>query len=75
MILNVIGGNFASRINSNLRQTKGWTYGAGTSFFGNKYTGTYTFSSGIRADATDAALLSSCGNGTTTPRAASRIRN
>jgi zinc protease len=52
----VLGGNFNSRINLNLREDKGWTYGARASFSGNKYTTEYTFSSGIRANATDSAL-------------------
>ena len=52
----VLGSNFNSRLNINLREDKGWTYGARSSFSGDKYGGTYTFSSGIRADATDSAL-------------------
>lgn len=51
-----IGGGFSSRINQNLRETKGWTYGAGTGFNGDEYSGRWGFSSGIRADATDSAL-------------------
>ena len=52
----VIGGDFNSRLNINLREDKGWTYGARSSFSGNEYAGDFTFSSGIRADATDSAL-------------------
>ncbi len=52
----VLGGSFNARVNINLREDKGWTYGARTGFGGNKYTGTFTFSSGIRADATEGAL-------------------
>lgn len=52
----VLGGSFNSRLNLNLREDKGWTYGARSSFGGNKYTGTFTFSSGIKASATDSAL-------------------
>ncbi len=52
----VLGGTFSCRLNMNLREDKGWTYGARSSFSGDKYSGTYTFSSGIRADATDSAL-------------------
>jgi zinc protease len=52
----VLGANFNSRLNLNLREDKGWTYGARSSFSGNKYSVEYTFSSGIRADATDSAL-------------------
>ena len=52
----VLGGNFNSRLNLNLREDKGWTYGARANFSGNKYSVEYTFSSGIRANATDSAL-------------------
>jgi zinc protease len=52
----VLGANFNSRLNLNLREDKGWTYGARASFSGNKYSVEYTFSSGIRANATDSAL-------------------
>ncbi len=51
-----LGGAFNSRLNLNLREDRGWTYGASSRFDGNKYTGTFTFSSGIRANATDSAL-------------------
>jgi zinc protease len=51
-----LGGAFNSRLNINLREDKGWTYGARSTLLGDKYTGTYTFSSGIRANATDSAL-------------------
>ena len=51
-----LGGAFNSRINLNLREDKGWTYGARSGFAGDKYTGTFTFSSSIKASATDSAL-------------------
>ena len=51
-----LGGDFSSRLNLNLREDKGWTYGASSSFTGNDVTGDFRFSSGIRADATDSAL-------------------
>jgi len=51
-----LGASFSSRVNINLREDKGWTYGARSNFSGNKYTGAWTFSSGIRANATDSAL-------------------
>jgi len=51
-----LGGGFNSRLNLNLREDKGWTYGARSSFDADDYTGTFSFSSGIRADATDSAL-------------------
>lgn len=51
-----LGGGFNGRLNINLREDKGWTYGASSGFSGNKYTGQFTFSSGIKANATDSAL-------------------
>jgi zinc protease len=51
-----LGGAFNSRLNMNLREDKGWTYGARSGFAGDKYTGSFSFSSGIRANATDSAL-------------------
>jgi zinc protease len=53
----VLGGAFNSRVNLNLREDKGWTYGARVSLTGDKYTGEYFFGSGIRANATDSALV------------------
>ncbi len=52
-----LGGAFNSRLNLNLREDKGWTYGARSGFSGDKYSGEFEFSSGIRADATDSALI------------------
>ncbi len=52
-----LGGDFSSRLNLNLREDKGWTYGARSSFTADEYTGDFEFSSGIRADATDSALV------------------
>jgi len=52
-----LGGNFNSRLNLKLREDKGWTYGASSGFYGDKYTGQFQFGSGIRADATDSALV------------------
>lgn len=51
-----LGGSFNSRLNLNLREDKGWTYGARSGFSGDEYSGEFSFSSGIRADATDSAL-------------------
>ena len=51
-----LGGSFNSRINLNLREDKGWTYGARSSFSGDEYSGDFQFSSGIKANATDSAL-------------------
>jgi len=51
------GGAFNSRLNMNLREDKGWTYGARSSFSGTKQTGDYEFSSGIKSNASDSALV------------------
>ena len=51
-----LGEGFNSRLNINLREDKGWTYGARGGFASDKYSGAYTFSSGIRAISTDSAL-------------------
>ncbi len=51
-----LGGAFNCRLNLDLREDKGWTYGARAFFSADKYTGTYQFSSGIKANATDSAL-------------------
>ena len=52
-----LGGDFNSRLNLNLREDKGWSYGARTSFTADEYSSDFEFSSGIRADATDSALV------------------
>jgi zinc protease len=53
----VLGGDFNSRLNINLREDKGWTYGARSGFDADEYGGGFEFSSAIRADATDRALV------------------
>lgn len=53
----VLGGDFNSRLNINLREDKGWTYGARSGFSADEYGGGFEFSSAIRADATDSALV------------------
>ncbi len=52
-----MGGSFNSRINLNLREDKGWTYGARSGFTGDDHSGEFSFSSGIKANATDSALV------------------
>lgn len=52
-----LGSDFNSRLNLNLREDKGWTYGARSAFSADEYSGDFEFSSGIRADATDSALV------------------
>ncbi|MGJ8559668.1 MAG: M16 family metallopeptidase [Litorimonas sp.] len=47
-----LGGAFNSRINLNLREDKGYTYGARGSFIGQEDRGQYRASSGVRSDVT-----------------------
>ncbi len=51
-----IGGTFASRINTVLREEKGFTYGAGSSLDTGRDTGLVTVSTAVRADSTAEAL-------------------
>ena len=51
-----LGGNFNSRINQNLREDKGYTYGAYAGFSGNAYAGSFTAAAAVRTDATVAAI-------------------
>jgi zinc protease len=51
-----LGGAFNSRLNLNLREDKGWTYGAGSGFISDEHGTEFRFGSGIKAGATDSAL-------------------
>ncbi len=51
-----LAGNFNSRINQNLREDKGFTYGAGGYISGGKETGLVVFEAQVRADATVASI-------------------
>ncbi|TGE26644.1 M16 family metallopeptidase [Hymenobacter metallicola] len=53
----LLGGSFTSRINQNLREQKGYTYGAYSGFQGSRYIGPFTAQAGVRADATTPALV------------------
>jgi zinc protease len=53
----ILGGAFNSRINLNLREDKGYTYGARSGFQGSKYIGPFTAGAGVRGDATDSSLV------------------
>ncbi len=52
-----LGGNFNSRLNLNLREDKGYTYGARSGFNGNKEWGMYTAQAGVRTDATADSII------------------
>lgn len=51
-----LGGNFNSRINLNLREDKGWTYGARSYFRAGDDPGPFYFASGIKGNASDSAV-------------------
>lgn len=52
----VLGGSFTSRLNLNLREDKGYTYGARSSTWERKDTGCFTMSARVQTDATAPAL-------------------
>jgi zinc protease len=52
-----LGGAFNSRINLNLREDKGYTYGASSYFSADKLSGSYTASAEVRADVTDKSII------------------
>ncbi|GAB3932857.1 M16 family metallopeptidase [Mucilaginibacter myungsuensis] len=52
-----MGGSFTGRLNTYMRETKGWTYGASSGFGNDLYSGKYQFNAGIRAASTDSALV------------------
>lgn len=53
----ILGGSFSSRLNSNLRETKGYTYGAGSGFQWRPLPGAFTASSDVRTNVTDSSLV------------------
>jgi zinc protease len=53
----ILGGSFSSRINMNLRENKGWAYGARGRFSYNRGGSYFTAGSSVRADATGPAVL------------------
>ncbi|HYW33451.1 MAG TPA: pitrilysin family protein [Gemmatimonas sp.] len=58
MVMNTaLGGSFTSRLNQNLRETKGYTYGAGSSFAMRRTAGPFLASAEVVAAKTDSALI------------------
>src|SRR6478735_2389757 len=51
----VLGGLFSSRINLNLREAHGYTYGAFSAFDWRRQSGPFAVSTAVRSDATDAS--------------------
>ncbi|MEO7368191.1 MAG: pitrilysin family protein [Gemmatimonadaceae bacterium] len=52
----VLGGLFSSRINLNLREAHGYTYGASSMFDWRRHAGPFVVSTAVRSDVTDAAV-------------------
>ena len=52
-----LGGDFNSRINLNLREDKGYTYGARSYFSADKLSGAFIASAEVRADVTDKSII------------------
>ncbi len=52
----ILGGEFLSRLNQNLRERNGFTYGANSSFIFRKSGSVWAVSTSVRADATAPAL-------------------
>lgn len=58
MVMNTaLGGSFTSRLNQNLRETKGYTYGAGSNFSMRRLPGPFLASAEVVAAKTDSALI------------------
>ena len=53
----ILGGQFSSRINMNLRETKGYTYGARSSFSMQKEAGPFIASSAVKSSVTDSSII------------------
>jgi zinc protease len=53
----VLGGNFNSYLNMNLREKHAWTYGAGSGIDGSKYVSTFGAYSQVRNAVTDSAVV------------------
>jgi zinc protease len=53
----ILGGSFSSRLNTVLRETKGYTYGARSGFSYRPLPGPFVASSAVRTDVTDSSLV------------------
>ena len=53
----VLGGDFNSYLNMNLREAHGWTYGARSAIGGSRYVGKFRSSSQVRNAVTDSAVV------------------
>jgi len=53
----ILGGSFSSRLNSILREEKGYTYGAGSGFQFDPVPGPFVAGSSVRTNVTDSSLV------------------
>ena len=53
----ILGGSFSSRLNTVLRETKGYTYGANSGFAYRPLPGPFTVGTAVRTNVTDSALV------------------
>lgn len=53
----LLGGAFNSRINLNLREDKGYTYGASSHFSGTETAGPFTVQAGVRSNVSDSSVV------------------
>jgi predicted Zn-dependent peptidase len=53
----ILGGDFNSYLNMNLREAHGWTYGASSRIGGSKYVSAFKASSQVRNAVTDSAVV------------------
>lgn len=53
----ILGGYFNSRVNANLREGHGWTYGARTSLNADKLIGSFTASASVRNAVSDSSII------------------
>ena len=77
----ILGGSFSSRLNQNLREAKGYTYGAGSAFIYRPVPGPFLARSAVRTNVTDSALveffheLSAIRDSAVSPTELTRARN
>ncbi|MCO6510343.1 MAG: insulinase family protein [Aridibacter famidurans] len=58
MVMNsILGGQFSARVNMNLREDKGYTYGARTGFSTRKGAGPFTASAGVQTAVTKESVI------------------
>ena len=58
MVMNtLLGGSFTSRLNMNLREDKGYTYGASSRFTFRRAPGPFVASAAVRTNVTDSSLV------------------